>query len=231
MQLIKDLSAAFKPRAWLLSAAVSASQKVIDSGYDVPQLAQHLDWISLMTYDYHGNFDGRTGHNAPLYANDNFNTDFTVNYWIQKGAPSKKLVLGMPTYGQSFTLADANQHGLNAPSKGAGEAGPITKAAGSLAYYEICAKTKQNGWTVVRDPQNRIGPYAYQGNQWVSFDDVENVRIKAEYLRKKNMAGGMIWSLDFDDFKGSCGCGKNPLLTVLNQVLRNIGGNPINNCT
>lgn len=36
-------------------------------GYDVPTLARYLDWISLMAYDYHGHWDGKTGHVAPLY--------------------------------------------------------------------------------------------------------------------------------------------------------------------
>lgn len=97
-----------------------------------------------------------------------------------------------------------------------------------MAYYEICDKTKRNGWTVVRDPN---GPYAYKENQWVSFDDVENIRTKANYICEKNLGGGMFWALDFDDFRGSCGCGKYPLHTALNQVIRGIGGATVNNCT
>lgn len=69
------------------------------------------------------------------------------------------------------------------------------RAGGFLAYYEICEKTNRNGWSVERDPQNRIGPYAHHGNQWVSYDDVENVRVKAKFMRDLNLGGGMIWAL------------------------------------
>jgi chitinase len=37
------------------------------TAYDVKTLSQHLDWIALMAYDYHGHWEGKTGHVAPLY--------------------------------------------------------------------------------------------------------------------------------------------------------------------
>lgn len=50
-------------------------------------------------------------------------------------------------------------------------------------------------------------------------------------MRNLNLGGGMIWALDLDDFSGSCGCGKYPLLTTLNQELRGTKGPKIDNCT
>lgn len=44
----------------------------------------------------------------------------------------------MPLYGQSFTLSDTRNIGLNARAPGPGEAGEYTRAAGFLAYYEVC---------------------------------------------------------------------------------------------
>lgn len=140
--LVKELSAKFKPRNLLLSAAVSPSKKIIDAGYDVPVLSQYLDWIAVMTYDFHGQWDKKTGHNAPLYYYpgddyDYFNGNFSMNYWIEKGAQPGKLVMGMPFYGQSFTLAKASNNGLNAPAPGPGQAGEFTRVGGFLAFYEV----------------------------------------------------------------------------------------------
>lgn len=68
---------AFEQRGLLLSAAVSPSRKVIDAGYDVPTLSRYFDWISVMTYDFHGQWDKKTGHIAPMYLHaDDFDVTF-----------------------------------------------------------------------------------------------------------------------------------------------------------
>ncbi|XP_025423968.1 probable chitinase 10 isoform X2 [Sipha flava] len=221
---VMELKQAFKPHGYLLSAAVSPSKVVIDSGYDVPILNQYLDWIGVMAYDYHGQWDKKTGHVAPSYYHPEddipyFNLNSTVHYWIEKGANSRKIVLGVPLYGQSFTLSNPKVHGLNAPASGPGEAGKFTRSAGFIAYYEICRKLATEQWTVVQDPGYRMGPYAYSGNQWVGFDDVETVKRKAEYVKSMNLGGAMVWALDLDDFRNVCGQGNYPLLGAITETL------------
>lgn len=222
--LLRELSAELKPRQLLLTSAVSPNKMVIDKGYDVPALAKYLDWIAVMTYDYHGQWDKKTGHVAPLYYHPDdefhfFNANYTINYWISKGAPPRSIVMGMPLYGQSFTIHDPRANtGLNSPAS-AGNAGEFTKAAGFLSYYEICDRVRNRGWTVVQDPEGRMGPYAYKGSQWVSFDDPDMIRKKAQFVRDLGLGGGMIWALDLDDFRGRCGDGPHPLMHVLQEVL------------
>ncbi|XP_011303299.1 probable chitinase 3 [Fopius arisanus] len=228
---VRELSDAFKPKGLLLSTAVSPSKRVIDAGYDVSELSKYFDWISVMTYDFHGQWDKKTGHVAPLYVRSDdwertFNANFSINYWIEKGASPRKIVMGAPLYGQSFSLAERSQRGLNAPTYGGGEAGESTRARGFLAYYEICERTLKRGWTVIQDPDRRIGPYAYSGDQWVSFDDAEQIRLKAEFIKKMGLGGGMVWALDLDDFKNRCGCEPSPLLRTMNRVLRNYPPGP-----
>ena len=116
---------------------------------------------------------------------ESYPIDFTIKYWMEKGAPANKLVMGMPLYGQAFTLDKASENGLNAPARQKGKAGQFTRAAGFLAYYEICEKVKSQGWTVVKDEEGRMGPYAYQGRNWVGYDDVAMIKYKSEYIRYK----------------------------------------------
>ena len=46
-----------------------------------------------------------------------------------------------------------------------------------------------------------MGPYAFKGTQWVSFDDVAMIKHKSEYVKKMGLGGAMIWALDLDDFR------------------------------
>lgn len=128
--------------------------------------------------------------------------------------------MGMPLYGQSFQLEKAAVNTLNAKAPGPGQAGEFTRAAGFLAYYEICDRILNKGWTVVQDPEHRMGPYAYKGNQWVSFDDPDMIRRKSEFIRRMDLGGGMVWALDLDDFRDRCGQGVHPLMNVIRDVLK-----------
>lgn len=59
------------------------------------------------------------------------------------GADRRKLLPGLPFYGQSFTLKSKEQTALGDPSDGPGEAGEFTVQPGMLAYYEICDRGKR----------------------------------------------------------------------------------------
>ena len=78
---------------------------------------QHLDYIMLMAYDLHGSWEDKTGFNAPLYGEqreasddaddqleDTLSVDWAVKEWLRRGCPRSKLIVGMATYGRSFTL-------------------------------------------------------------------------------------------------------------------------------
>jgi hypothetical protein len=89
-----------KTEGFVLSIRVSAQKKTIDAGYDVSQITKYVDFINLLTYDFHdSDTDILTEPNAPLghktsdSADDQqLNVEFAVNYWIKEGAEPKKLV-------------------------------------------------------------------------------------------------------------------------------------------
>ena len=54
----------------LLTAAVGAGKETIDAGYEVDKIGKILDWINLMTYDFHGSWEDETGHNTAMTGDD-----------------------------------------------------------------------------------------------------------------------------------------------------------------
>lgn len=67
--------------------------------------------------------------------------NFTLEYLASLGADREKLLMGVPFYGQSYTLASMNTD-MGAPSSAPGEPGEYTQQPGMLAYYEICDRSK-----------------------------------------------------------------------------------------
>jgi len=226
--LIKEMREAFeseskqtrKPRL-LISMAVPASLKYAGEGYDIASLSQDLDWFNLLTYDYHSAQEPAANHHAPLYKPDTWsefdfrvdlNIDATIKFYLKHGASRDKLVLGIPTYGRSYTLANPDAHETGSPTVGPGAKGAGTQEDGYLAYYEICERVLDQGWELETQFPGVMGPYAHKEDQWVGFDDVDMAVEKAFYVAEEGLGGIMFWTIDNDDFRGKCGKTPYPLI-------------------
>lgn len=51
----------------VLAAAISGYKEVIEVAYDLTNLGSTLDFLSVMSYDYHGAWESQTGHVSPLF--------------------------------------------------------------------------------------------------------------------------------------------------------------------
>ncbi|XP_070501617.1 probable chitinase 10 [Chironomus tepperi] len=232
LNLVRELRVAFEGEAkssgqprLLLTAAVPPSFEAIAAGYDVPEISKYLDFINVMTYDFHGQWERQVGHNSPLFPLESasghqkkLTVDYSAREWIKQGAPKEKLIIGMPTYGRSFTLINDTQFDIGAPASGGGAAGKFTNEAGFLAYYEVCSFLAQTNTTLVWDSEQQV-PFAYRDDQWVGFDDERSLKTKMDWLKENGYGGVMVYAIDMDDFGGRCGAGKYPLLNTLKTEL------------
>ena len=172
--LCKELKLAFQLESiktknvqLLLTAAVKADYKSVNNIYDTDKLGAYLDALHLMSYDLLGEMDNITGHHTAMRPFNDLSVVSGLKVWTDGHFPRSKIVLGLATYGRSFSLVSNDKHGLGAPAKGPGAPGKYTKQNSFLAYYEICSKIS-NGMTVVET--NKVGaPYGYQGNQWIGM--------------------------------------------------------------
>jgi chitinase len=177
------------------------------------QCSQSFDWLNVMSYDYHGAFDDPvtpgTGVNAPLTRDSTPNGPFsimaTVQAYLAAGIDPGKIVLGMPTYGRSYTVANpaglASNSGYGQPFSGPGPAGPATQIPGVLAYYEILSKLASGQLTAAWDDAT-LTPYAYSAGtgEWVSYEDPTSLGYKASFAAANGLGGAMVFAVDDDDF-------------------------------
>ncbi|XP_031582683.2 acidic mammalian chitinase-like [Oreochromis aureus] len=228
--LCRELVAAYAAEAQatgnpqlMLTAAVAAGKGTIDAGYEIAEIAKELDFINVMTYDFHGTWEQFTGHNSPLYRGSQdfgdliyFNVDYAMKYWRDNGTPLEKLRMGFASYGRTFRLTSSNT-GVGAPVSGPASAGPYTREAGFWSYYEICTFVKG---TTINWIEDQKVPYACKNNEWVGFDNKESYETKVRYLKDQKFGGAFVWALDLDDFAGKfCAEGAHPLLSHLRSLL------------
>ncbi|KAK9528402.1 hypothetical protein VZT92_012564 [Zoarces viviparus] len=207
----------------MVTAAVSAGKGTIDAGYEIAEIAKELEFINVMTYDFHGTWERFTGHNSPLFRGSEdfgdlvyFNADYAMKYWRDKGTPVEKLRMGFAAYGRTFRLTSSST-GVGAPASGPASAGPFTREAGFWSYYEICGFMKG---TTLQWIEDQKVPYATKNSEWVGFDTKESYETKVRYLQDQKFGGAFVWALDLDDFAGRfCGEGSHPLLAHLRKLL------------
>nr|KAG5705695.1 hypothetical protein BaRGS_026634 [Batillaria attramentaria] len=58
-----------------------------------------------------------------------------------------------------------------------------------------------DGWLRVWLDDEKV-PYAFHkpSKQWIGYDDIDSIKIKAQYIKDQGLGGAMVWALDLDDF-------------------------------
>jgi chitinase len=199
----------------LLSAALSATADHL-SGYDVGKLANILDMLNVMTYDYNGSWSPRSGHNAPLFAatpaDSLLNIDATFKLFAEDlHVPASKINLGIPFYGHSFAQCTA----LNGENHGSDT---TLFPGGDVNYYSIVQYLgNYRHW----DGKAKV-PYLIfpETKTLVSFDDEESISLKAQYVVDHKARGVIIWEITGDYLED----GKTPLMDALYAVFSSYPG-------
>jgi chitinase len=198
-------------RHYLLTIAAPASPKTY-ANLELARIAALVDWINLMTYDFHGSWSARTNFHAPLYAakgdptgdktvRQQFNVHAAVQGYLAAKVPPGRIVVGMAYYGRGWGgVKKANQglyqrHGPTAP-KGTWE-------AGVWDYKDL--KTNYIGKSKRHWHEEAKVPWLFDERAavMISYDDPKSLRLKAGYVASHHLGGVMIWELSADDAQGS----------------------------
>ena len=202
-----DRQSADDGRAYLLTAAVSADPSSLASRYRLADMAAHLDWFNVMSYDFAGTWLAKTAHDAPLLPNPSapdpgLSVLRTVQSFLSNGVPASKIVVGIPYCGKSFSNVPPNQNGLFQTYSGVG---PGSWEPGVVDFADLAEGSRGHAFlsdpsfALFRDPA-AAAPWLYSSANriFVTFDDEISVARKARLVRDMGLRGTMCWSLDMD---------------------------------
>nr|BAK53879.1 family 18 chitinase [Chitiniphilus shinanonensis] len=192
---------------YLLTVAIGAgSDKIVNT--DPAEYTRYLNWVNVMTYDFHGSWDGAgpTNFHSHLYPDPadpatgttagTYNISNAVDKLLAGGMPANKVVLGIPYYGRGWggVKAGPNGDGLyQASTSAAAKVGTSTEAG----YGDYKALVTAPGTKRYHPVTKQL--YQYDGSNWWSYDDATTIRTKIQYLKSKGLNGLFSWSLDADD--------------------------------
>ncbi|MEV4100133.1 glycoside hydrolase family 18 protein [Nonomuraea sp. NPDC049649] len=194
-----------------LTAFLPAAAAKIDAGFEVRRVFDLLDFATVQGYDLRGNWELQTGHQANLFTDHRdpnevrYSVDQTVRDYLRRGAPARKLVIGVPAYGQGWTGVARPKRGLYQPATGPA---PGKWAAGVEDYKDLVTKPGKRHRDLLTGTM-----WLYDGNEFWSYDDPAVMLQKAAYIRLKGLGGAMLWSIDQDDSRAS-------LTSALHKALR-----------
>ncbi|KAL4795046.1 glycoside hydrolase superfamily [Aspergillus venezuelensis] len=155
--------------------------------FDLVNLNEHIDFYNIMTYDMHGTWDqGNKWTGSFLNAHTNITEikDSLDLLWRNDVDPAH-VVLGVAFYGRAYTV------------KGCTEPGCVYASGSVLLNNEIMDIMNERDLKskLYKDVAVKVVTW---DDQWVSYDDRETFKMKAELARSQCLSGLMVWAISHD---------------------------------
>lgn len=191
-RLREDLDALGEEKT--LSIAAGALPSYIEST-NMGEVVAYLDYVQLMTYDFHCGFSKITGHLANLYAGKTEpeapNAHAAVEMFVRAGVPIEKIVMGATFYGRVWDVAETDNNGLGQPIKADTE---------NFLGYDAIKKVRNNQEEAYQYfwDEDAKASYLFNGKTFITYEDKKALSYKAEYVNKNAMYGLMYWEYGQD---------------------------------
>jgi chitinase len=159
-------------------------------GYDGPKLRDNVDYLHVMTYDFHGPWS-HAGHHTPLFENKADTVDgkvlslpATLTYWRDvQGFRTEQILFGLAGYGRGFKVKDWYE-----------------KPTSPATYPEITFRDARaligKGWTRHWDDEAKA-PWLLSDDksERISYDDEQSAATKARWMKENGLPGFFIWEV------------------------------------
>lgn len=205
---------------YLVSAAVSASSWVL-GGVKDNSYAKELDFLSIMSYDYHGGWNHFVENQANIYSDPadtetlsmalpTLSADWTVKYY--RGVlPPEKILMGIPYYTRGWENVSGGDgtglHGVsNTPATGKyniwgdpDKDGNIIPAGANPLWHVLNLADRDPKFKKYWDNVGKV-PHYWQPDEkvFLSFEDEQSIGERLKYIEEKNLGGALIWVMSGD---------------------------------
>ncbi|NQE44653.1 hypothetical protein C5S31_01350, partial [ANME-1 cluster archaeon GoMg2] len=153
----------------------------VETVYRNAALAQYVDAVFLMGYDYHWQSAPTTGAVSPY--NDVVNSVNTLkNYY-----PSNKIIIGVPFYGYDWPCSSSEP---GASTTGSGTAVRMNNAIDNAQTYGRLWDSNSH------TPWYRYQPDGTWHQCW--YEDEESLGLKFDYANSANIGGTGFWALGYE---------------------------------
>ncbi len=203
-----DIAEADLESDFLLTIAAPASAYNIEP-IQISAIHPRLDWINLMTYDFHGGWEsaGPTHHHAHLRQTvcdgpDDTWAEKTVQTYLDGGVPPNKLLLGVPFYGRGWRGVSAVDDGFCQAARGV----PRGTYEKGVEDYSVLAAAARPSF----DDQNAGAQWTFDGQEFWTFDDPKTLGWKVDFIQQPfdwnpdiQLRGAMFWEMSGDSDDGA----------------------------
>lgn len=194
---------------YLLTIAAGSDDSYLNNT-NLGEAHQYLDFVNLMTYDFHGSWTEHTGHHSNLYLPSDMQQDessahASVERFAVAGVPSQKIVLGVPFYGRGWGGVE---------NKNNGQYQMYSESLDGFSYDTLARHfIDQNGFIRQWDKSAKA-PYLWHPDStiFISYEDEQSLQHKAAYVKENKLGGMMYWEHTHDPDR--------TLLKALNSYLQ-----------
>jgi chitinase len=184
-----------KGKHYLLAIATGADEAYVKNT-ELGEIHKYIDFLNIMTYDFYNGLHKVNGHHSNFRPSAAPDSDMNsvvnaVDMHINAGFPAEQINLGIPFYGRIWkgVKSDGKQILFQ-------EAETVGMGIDYINFYQ---NINANGFKRFWDDSAKA-PFLWNQEEktFISYEDVESIQYKIEYLKQKGLAGVMFWEYSAD---------------------------------
>lgn len=176
---------------FIVSADFIANAIIKNPQFDLESIANTIDQVIVMTYDYHHPGSDQAGPVAPIFNDDNDRNINGIISLLKARILREKIVMGIPFYGYEWQTADESYQSA------------VLGTSTALASYGRIKELLENDKTIkVNWDEKARSPWiVYWENGVINqiyYEDDRSLTDKVTYASQNDLGGIAIWALGYE---------------------------------